>query len=380
MIKKLTYIVLIISLLILFLSKVFLFEKSIFWRDFSENKILKNIFPYQYDKKYFQELWRQNPTIFSTSIWESYMRACHQQKKLCSFFPYQQIAWDILRMRNIQYVWNDIFAAYTSWLYESLDNLTSILPYRQYPYVFGQYILPMQKNLETWNKEIKELSWQQTTDLWEKWIKYLCDQDKINKCESYVLPHNLWFNYYFLKDDLNNAIKYYKIASLSYDAPQITSQMPAIIAWRLWDHIKSMSLRYGRYLEASDTLKYAKTTKEQEKINTYVERYLRKALMEYTIQIIIDAEKWQTECVHDLSCMQTKWYIQYTIKEKLQSCNTNSNKTITESISCQILAYWLDQKYIKSDWTLIYPLESWFIYWRRPDYKQRRIIPQMITD
>lgn len=406
------WIIFFVLLLFLFLNKYFFFNKNLLWTNFSQNTFFNKVFPYTYDTEYFRALDQQKPIIFFAKYWENYMNYCHKNLKLCTFLPYQQVVWNLIWLRNIQYVWRNVSSVYNSWLYESLDNLTSISPYREYPYTFGQYLLPIQKNTEKIDENLKKLSWTETLGIWEKWIKYLCDEDKINKisklnekdfldeyqnknlniwnlsdpCKSYILPHSLGFNYYFLTDNLNNSIKYYKVASLSKNAPEISYQMPAIIAWKLGEHEKSVSLWYERYFETYKLLWKSKNNKEKENLTRQtgltkdMEKYLKKALMEFTIQLIIDAEEWQKECLHDLDCLRKNWYLQEKIKKKSESCFVLKKSELTKNINCQVLKYWIENKYIKSDWKLIYPLEEWFVYWRRPDHNQRRILPQINTD
>ena len=303
-----------------------------------------------------------------------------------------------MRIKNIQYVGKNIWNDYYSWLYDSFDSLTSISPYRQYPYVFWQYILPIQKTSEKSDENLKKISRTEAINIWEKWIKFLCDENKIknisnlnekefelslynknlnnsNPCPDFQLPHSLGFNYYFYLNNFEKSIQNYKIASMSKNAPEITANMPAIIAWKLNEHTKSAQMRFEKFLATQELFKQSSNENEKNNLTKQMDTFIKKALMEYTLQLIIDVDNWQKECIHDLECLQKNWYISEKIQNKKIFCK-NNNIELIEKINCEIFKFGLENNYIKSDWKLIYPLETSMIYWRRPDYDQRRILPK----
>ncbi|MEI7477101.1 MAG: hypothetical protein WCJ81_00685 [bacterium] len=70
-----------------------------------------------------------------------------------------------------------------------LDNLTNITPYRQYPYIFGQLLVPLPKIApKVITQETKDRSYAKAHLLAQKGEFYVCDAAKVKAIRAMDVP------------------------------------------------------------------------------------------------------------------------------------------------------------------------------------------------
>jgi hypothetical protein len=247
-------------------------------------------------------------------------------------------------------------------LYYELESITNISPYWQYPYIFTQYLLPLQKHSFLKNEEISSViekkSWEQAVLIGEKGVDFLCDSD-LQKCYDFEFPKSLAFTYFYYLGDLVEAKKYYQLAADSDDAPYFLQNMAAVIEGRIGNHLKSAIMWYEKFLS------------EQENGGEKSEYFIKKSVFEYTLHLIEITDANQNFCVQDLECLQKEMLLQKTIINAKKLC-VDSVDTISE-ISCMLLKYGLDNGFIGLDGSLEYPLDENLYYGYREDVSDWRV-------
>ncbi len=343
----------------------------------------------------FLWLWINNTISSPSSIqvqayntlpeWSSSMLSyCAEQDKPCSFLPFQRSWANRLWIQTIQYVWADVYAQYHEQLHDRLDDITTLDNNRIYPYIFAQYLIP--------NVDDDILAAQQAVDIWTKWLQQICDiqavqqvsqmteqefldnyyntTDKIVPCENYLLPQALAFVSFYYAKDIQQAISYYRVASLAYDAPDTLVNMPAIIVARYDNDRKSMMMRQQRQRAIEDQLNPELNDSDLFFLLSIREHTMRKAI-HHTFLSVIQETAEQSSCEKDYSCVQEnivpilQWYV--------QSCDT-------DEIVIQTICHLIDQSYTQWRWNargeIQYPLDPTIQYGRREDLEKWDVMPR----
>jgi len=318
-----------------------------------QNRSGELFFPVSYEQK-AEFTYLQNDSQTERSGIEKYMRYCHKQKKLCTVLPHQSRRADYFWLKGIQIAWGRYRQEYQTGLNQQLQKVTNLNPYRDFPYIFAQLIVPTNKENQ-WARQF----WIDAANFGEQWIYYLCDQNQ-TKCTNFRLPSSLGFTYFYYLQQRQKAIEYYKLAANSPQAPSITSQMPAMIAGRFGQHLVSASM-WSEKIES--------TTNTEEQIF-----FLNKALMEYTLFLISESYNNQTICNQNLSCLQKNNIIKATIQSQIDLCEKDPQEILVQT-QCFLLRYGLLENFITLEGVLVYPLEENMMYGWRPDLEDRRILP-----
>lgn len=176
-------------------------------------------------------------------------------------FWFSNLKADIYWLETIQYIWwNVIWSEYKKYLYSMIDLITELNPFFEKPYFIWQILLPnYNETYEHLNKTQKQDLEKQAEQIWLKWMKNLCNQDKIKKilnqenileiwnkeefknpCKtSQISANQAFIYYYYLKDSLKSS-NFYKIASANDDVFEWAKIMSAIMRWKSWDREKSI--------------------------------------------------------------------------------------------------------------------------------------------
>jgi hypothetical protein len=342
---------------------------------------------------YFDQQQKQPNVFFTAPSFPEYVKRCHDNKKLCSVLPIQQIYADMQRLGSIQFVWGQANPNELLWLSKLLDNLSNLAPYWQYPYAFGQLLVPMPKMAE-WRVEdnMIQQSREDSRLLANKWEYYTCDPQKIaaintlsedefidniynkkdqgsyeNPCPSYERAHYSAFNSFYFRRDAEESARNYKVSSFTEGSPWLAPIMAALVYWRGGEHIKSASIWYDKFISLQQRWS------QDEVIMKEMTESLQKAVFELQLQLITDADNASNKtCNNSFACLVEKWHIKASI---LESYNTICKKgTETNNLRCELLSIWLDNKWISLQWDLKYPLNDWFDFARSEKYESRWIL------
>lgn len=174
-------------------------------------------------------------------------------------FWFKNLRADIYWLETVQYIWsNAISSEYKKYLFKILDIITELNPYFWHPYTIWELLLPnYNERYENLSEEEQELNIKQWEEIWQKWIKNLCDEEKIQKikneeslykvleneelrnpCKNYLIPYYLAYLYYFYQNKPIESSMYYKIAAANDDAPKWARVMAAIMQWKWWNREK----------------------------------------------------------------------------------------------------------------------------------------------
>ena len=258
-------------------------------------------------------------------------------------FGFKNLRADFYWLQAIQYIgWNAMNSDYKKYLYIMLDLITHLNPYFEHPYIIWQLLLPeYNQRYENLSNEEQNKYINQWIELWLKWMKNFCEEEKIeliknendlnklwknkniiNPCKTYTIPYYLAYIYHFYKKDHIKASQYYKIASLNEDSPKWAKIMTAIMQWKWWNREKSyfMFLNIASSLNSSDNicldfaynlekigvwLFYEKNIKLDENLIEQTEITRKKVLW------IFDEEK-ELEILSDMECWN---YVNKAIRE-----------------------------------------------------------------
>jgi len=369
-----------ISISITFIITYILYKSSFF-----TNKKTFRPIPFHYTQQHFQE--NNNSIIQKTKQLEKYNNYCLQTKqKTCTIIPYQNIIADSIRIKSVQYAGQ--IKHNNTILTQQIQNINNITPYRNYPYIFAQRILPIPKENTYKSIKQKEKSRKNTINIWEKWIVYNClsntktivqnlDEPQFIKqsfniskknslCQDFRLPQYLAFNYFYYDNNTEKSSNYYKATALSYWASKNSINMPAIVIWKWWQHFKSASIRLEKWKNAIN----------DPNINIEnIKYFFNKALYERTLDLITQTTKEQNQCTKDLQCLQENNYIKKALAQKQKKCQNYNQKNRDQHTKCRIYFYWIEHKFIHPNWKLDYPLDPQnFQYARRSDRNDRGII------
>lgn len=389
-------------LLIAVFIGAYIFYTAIFIRSSQQNKIIEAINPVPYTTHF--DVQQQKPnTFFTMQAFPAYTKWCHENKKLCSIIPMQQLYADIQWLSSIQFIGKESSNDAIIGLSTLLDNLTTLSPYRSYPYTFSQLLVPLPKEWDIGVGGIGSNNTQNTTtlsrekarELAKKGEFYTCDPRKIdainwlseeefikifyatgdkstyiNPCPSYERAHYAWFNAFYYQNDANEATRNYKISSFQTTSPTMAPLMAALIYGRWWQHIKSATLRYDRYVGIM-----AQWSTVDEILKEDADTAIKKAVFELELQIITEADEMAWDlCQKDFSCLQKQWYIKKSIDHSAKTiCDNGKNKG---NIRCILLAAWWTNKWITSN-ELTYPIDiNNFVFSWNEEYNAWRISPK----
>lgn len=308
---------------------------------------------------------------------------CLDSKTVCSFLPFQQGWANWVWLHTIQYIGQDVYAQYYAELYDHLQDVTMLDTYRQYPYIFGQYMLPD-------TSQDNRQSRQQTMDLGYKWIQALCDaeiveniaalsdeefstmyysDDRPAPCHSYLLPQSLWFTSFYYAKDLEQAIKYYRIAALSPWAPDMLFDMPAILVWRYDDDRKGMMMWQNRFFSAQEQLNPELSNEDLFFILSTMQHAMRKAVHHGFLSIIEQVAR-ESNCGTSMQCVKNN--IIPALVDYTSQCDSEDK---TEQTLCALMTYAQGQWRRTKKWELIYPLEpDTMTYDRKHDVEKRDLV------
>ncbi len=341
----------------------------------------------------------EDPTyLFKSDIFDQYNKYCHQHKKNCIIFPFQQIYADLLWLGTIQYLGSVIDVAKAPYMYDMLNNLSNLSPYWDYPYYFGELMLPLSRSMHSdlWIDKLKT-SWINSIKYWEKWKYYNCDKEKIKwilsltdktffedvylktgswkkylkPCDIYEIPYQLWFNYWYYLQDSEKSAQNYKIASFFEDIPLVTPRMVIIVNSRKWNFEKSMQLAFLRYISLIKKLNNVKSEEDKKILNSKIDESIRSSVIQYLFWVLQRADNliWsQNKCYHDFECLAQNGYITKVISEDIKSCK-ESNIDFTKLSIDDILS--LDENQlskISKCYVLWYAIQEGFVNLRKYPY------------
>gem|GEM_PF-1578091 len=234
-------------------------------------------------------------------------------------------------------------------MYDRLVDVTILDSQRPYPYIFGQYILPDEDNA---------IAIQEAIALGEKGLSALCDAQQLTivaqltdqefldmyysaspivPCDSYMLPQSLGFILFYYAKNIPDAITYYRVAALAYDAPDTLVNMPAIITARYDDDRKSMMMRESRYQSAQYQLNPELNDTDLFFILSTMEHALRKAVHHAFVSLIQEVAI-KNDCTTSLDCVHDNMIA--VIATYATQCD--SQDPVVQNI-CKLLSYAQEQ-------------------------------------
>lgn len=387
---------------IIALFAIYVFYNNSFIRTSRGNKLQRTINPVPYTEHFDSK--QQKPTSFFTApAFPEYTARCHNNKKLCTIMPLQQLYADMQWLWSIQFVGGQLTQEWLNWLYLLLDNITNLAPYRDYPYWFWQLLIPQQRvsNADKETLERIEKTWKDAGSLAEKGILYTCDQGKIdtimalsssgfleavyntwlreelaNPCKSYETPYYAWFNAFYYSNNPDTAAKYYKTAAFNDWAPTMTPLMAAIVYGKGGQHIKSATLWFDRYNDIKDQATY------DEILAADADKALKKSIMELQLQLLTEASEavagsddptviTDNTCASSYSCLQTQWALKTAFnKTYTDICDRGRD---TQNIRCILLNLGMQNGWIRKDGSFVYPFEININYLWDTNYNSRWI-------
>ncbi|PZM86445.1 hypothetical protein DLH72_00905 [Candidatus Gracilibacteria bacterium] len=185
-------------------------------------------------------------------------------------FGFKNLKSDYYWLQTIQYIGgNALSSSYKSYLFLMIDLVTELNPYFSEPYVIGELLLPSYNpRYENLSEKKQEELKNQAIEIGLKGVKNLCDLEKISKieketnleklfteekyknpCKNSDVVYNLAFVYYFYKKDFKNAVKYYKVASVTKGSPEGAKNLISILEGKGGNREKSffMFLNMANY-------------------------------------------------------------------------------------------------------------------------------------
>ncbi len=346
---------------------------------------------------------------FKNDLLTKYQKYSFLNKKSWLIFPHQETLADLKYIQDIQYLASFRNTYEAKQLYTELNYVTNLSPYRPGIYTLWLLVIPAgTRSTKDLNFLEKLQNWKDTVKLWEKWIFFNCDKQKIknilslptdkylqfayaktwdfyaknsNPCKTQELPQQLWFNYFFYLKDLPNTIKYYKLAGFFHNALPGVIWMVAVANWMLWEHEKAMYLLLTKAASMYNKLQNTTSEKEKKVLQDMLNWTIKRAQAELNYYLVWKADTTHPECNKNYECLVKNWYIAQQIKNLLEECRKIYNpykirsfddlfsKNISYSIEnakCFLLWLNLQNGYIKN-WKLHTVLrKSWTYFWN-PD-------------
>ena len=387
-----------LSILILFFYKQAVFNNEDFKNKYNINLDIKD------DYKHFFYLKNVDPIyVFKDNLLKNYAVYTYNNKKSNLIYPNQETIADLDYIWNIQYIWN-LRETFTSrFLYNELENITNLSPYRTHIYNLWLLLLPATRYYK-WDLN-KKLTWENSAKIWEKWIFFTCDKNKIknilslsddkymkiaysktwsfynankNPCKDSDVPANLWFNYFQYLRDLKNSVKCYKIAWFDENALPWLIWMVWVVNWILWEHEKAMYVLVQKVISIYNFIEKNKLNKKElETYKSQITSSIKRSQEELNFYIIEKAEENSKECKKNYKCLVKNWYIKQEINTLKNECmknidlrhikglkdiiNTDVKKSL-ENTKCFLLG--LSQaQWIFKDWDLKSIIIKWWTYY-----------------
>ena len=392
-----------LSILILFFYKQAVFNNKDFKNKYNINLDIKN------DYRHFFYFKNVDPIyVFKKNFLEKYSMYAHKNNKPNLVYPEQQTIADIDYMRNIQYI-GHIRESFTSnFLYNEIENITNLSPYWTHIYNLWQILLPASRY---YNGDLnKQQTWKNAVKLWEKWVFFNCNKQKIknilslsdkkymeiayskswkfyeenkNPCINEKIPGDLWFNYFQYLKNLDKSIKYYKTAWFDKTALPWVIWMVWVINGVLWEHEKAMYILIQKAISMYNIISTNTkiSDKEVKNYKKLISSSIKRAQEELNFYIIEKAEEKSKKCDKDYKCLVKNWYIKQEIQTLTNECmkdiNLRSIKSIKDIINtdtkeslqntrCFLLGLSQTNWYIKN-WQLKSAILKWWTYYYDED-------------
>ncbi len=175
---------------------------------------------------------------------------------------YASIIW----IQFIQYIADNLqWNKYLDFSHAILEQITILHPYFTKPYEMDLILTPFSRaeNQTIEQKRKNKILTGKAIELWKKWMKLFCDEEKIEKikqqkiweelwnnqtlrnpCTNGMIPYFVAFATYQMGDNKAQASEYYKIASMNNDAPIASRQLGIIALAAEWD-FRSSALNFA---------------------------------------------------------------------------------------------------------------------------------------
>lgn len=356
---------------------------------------------------YLHYFWQHDPTplyTFKNDLLTKYEKYSLINKKSWLFLPHQETIADLKYISDIQYLAQYRNTYEARQLYTELNYITNLSPYRPGIYELWLLLLPASTEAKT-DFVTKLTSWHQATKLWEKWVFFNCNKEKIKKilslpdniylkyayektwsfykkysnpCKTINLPQYLWFDYFYYLKNLKNSIKYYKVAGFMKDALPGIIWMVGVVNWMLWQHEKGMYLLLTKAESFFQKLKTAKSKKEIGFYTSSLNNAIKRAQAELNFYIVSQADEKHPECNKNYNCLVKNWYIKQEIQNLIDYCKKNFNpykiKTIKDlfskntkyslnNVKCFLLGLNIHNWYISKNWLKTVLRKNWTYFY-----------------
>lgn len=393
----------IVSIIISIFYKQAILNNDTFKQKYKINLNIKN------DYRHYFFLKDKNPLyVFKNDAIKKYSIYTHKNHKPNLVYANQQVVADTKYINNIQYIGSIRESFKAKFLYKELDNITNLSPYWTEIYNLWELLLPASKTYQ-WNINKKE-TWENASKLWEKWILFNCNKQKIknilslednkylkiayaktwtfyeenkNPCTDEKIPENLWFNYFQYLKNLKQSVKYYKIAWFDEKALPWIIWMISVINWILWEHEKAMYMLVQKAISMYNIIKNNEKINDKELKNykNMINNSINRALEELNFYIIEQSET-KSNCNKDYNCLVKNWYIKQEIKDLQNYCIKNIHqkinsiediinldvKTSLNNTKCFLLSLWESNWHIDPiRWNLKSAILKWWTYYYNDD-------------
>lgn len=339
---------------------------------------VQSITPLGYEEKNINLLTSSKPVPYTSSKFWKFQDWCTYGEGNCKALFGEDSLSSFRWIDAIQYVAREVDLQNPNDLSNRFAILHDMNPKRYYPYILWQYLGNPNKKSE--DKVNSQIAWDNTIRLGEKWIRYHCDINKIEKIEQlsynefmskleekdpeyrypcaswWDLAHTVAFNYFYYLWNAEKSILYYKVASFHDNIPTITSSMPIIITGKEWNNKTSSYLWYDQL--QNSIVKYSNKENlnpdEITSLESNIEKISQKMISDYSLYLLEQAairaqEQWREQsCYHDVDCLQKAWIINNVIDSIMQNCTNNA-------IDCEIIRFWKEAGRITSNGKLIHP-------------------------
>lgn len=297
---------------------------------------------------------------------------------------FDNIVADFYWLDSVQYIWSNAASSqYKLYLYNMLDLITDLNPNFSYPYQIWELLLSSyneryEEAIKNWQKKYDE----QSVQLWLKWIRNLCDANKIelikkepdlkkiwteekysNPCQDPIIPYYLAYIYYWTYHDWAKSSEYYKITSANKDAPIWSRIMTAIMQWKWWNRNTSILM----FLSLAESL-WNKNTKACVNFSTELRDILMK--IQWTNLQLSESMLQKVEWIRKEITATWSWKLDESLVNE-SDCRRYLNKAVRE-LNLQFLEN-ADAKFYKDNWKHAVQwqelLDKWYIHYLPVDYQ-----------
>lgn len=301
---------------------------------------------------------------------------------------FENIISDFYWLSSIQYIWsNAVSSEYKLYLYNMLNLITDLNPNFSYPYEIWELLLSSyNENYEQDIEKDKQKEYdKQALNLWLKWIKNLCNSQKVeaikketnlsklwtdkkyeNPCTDSNVPYYLAYIYYWNFHDWIKSSEYYRITSANKEAPSGSRIMAAIMQWKWWDREKSVSM----FLSLAESL-WNNATKECKIFSADLRNQISWIFWK---KILINEDNLKQIEYYRKQIIKTWTWIKEESLADESDCTRYLNKAVRE-LNLQFLEK-ADEKFFKDKWKhavqWLELLEKWYIKYLPVDYQWRK--------